>query len=579
MALHVENDPILAAEYVLAKLAEHSDRFRQIMSEHPRGRGGGKAPAMKSISPDERARGFALFARGTDDWIFDDTVPTVKERRGAKVLRAVAPQGGVAHAAVAVRAIDNLQPLVIETSALRFGGNTLPANRVVLRAAQPHLVRMNLNGGSAWGWYPKFLLSRRSVDMAAGVTTNIRISVDAPGTAKAGVYRGTLTLAGAGRGRGAKVALEIEVIEADVARAPIGRVMLADGWMGREEIDYAAAAGFTATGWTWSPERLPITAGRQGRPFVDPRPCLGHLETLAAADLPDAHVFVLSAGPETYGDHLCRTLFGTGFSEAAYTGLPPGYRRAYAESVSAQFTIFPEPPRLALAPLLPVQNPAPGRAAYVEEMCRTLREAVPHLMIIAPADGEGAESGPSAADVWLAERPGPRLARAAAQAGKKVWAFVRANVQADILGVRMESGLRAWAAGVAGIAVWQSSTARGDPFNDFDGNEPDETLTWATPHGFVDSIAGLQLRQGIADADAMATVEKACAAAEASGRTAARTAARAARKWLASAARAASGRSALRFGHAALKAGSPAFADAVRAEALRRAAEISKKLR
>ena len=128
------------------------------------------------------------------------------------------------------------------------------------------------------------------------------------------------------------------------------------------------------------------------------------------------------------------------------------------------------------------------------------------------------------------------------------------------------------------MVVWKSFSTRGDPFNDFDAEGPDETHAWETPHGFIDSLSGAALRLAAGDGAAFSYLEAQCAAAEETKRATARRAARAARTWMQSAVRALHGRASVRVAGRAVHGSSPEFADALRGEALHRGMVIARKL-
>ena len=191
------------------------------------------APVVKPAAGGEPLAGAvgsvdARYARGTVP-----KLPDVKE------WSAVAWRGERVHGQFVVWTGSGLTDATLTASALTGpGGATIPADRVV-----PFYVRYTMGAGQLLG---DILEPAKPIDLAAGSTRPIWLSVNVPAGAKAGKYVGTLTVKGAG-GTSVAFALNVEVL-ANVLPAPSKWSFHLDLWQNPWAV--ARVHGHTM----WSPE-------------------------------------------------------------------------------------------------------------------------------------------------------------------------------------------------------------------------------------------------------------------------------------------------------------------------------------
>jgi hypothetical protein len=144
-------------------------------------------------TPEEQARGYAVFAR---DWMEDVTFNAVP-RRGEVTdpLSAFASAGELEPIVFSVYPLRDVGEVAIAVSDLTTPeGASIPASAVAVGVVSHRLSRVTMEG-TVYTVAPRFVMPRTSAELAKGVTTTFWLTLKTPATVEAGAYSGTITLA------------------------------------------------------------------------------------------------------------------------------------------------------------------------------------------------------------------------------------------------------------------------------------------------------------------------------------------------------------------------------------------------
>lgn len=168
---------------------------------------------MPELTADEQAKGYVCSVRNSLRLIFPTSLPERAEI--GRALTCFAAPGEREPMAFAVRALAGLKGLRATCTPLTADdGAAIPAEQVSIRP-----VRYGRKQGQArWGAFhsdvmvvPLYIAARERVDVAAGNTQQFWVTVHVPDGARAGRYRGTVTVAAGGASTTA-LPIEVEVL-------------------------------------------------------------------------------------------------------------------------------------------------------------------------------------------------------------------------------------------------------------------------------------------------------------------------------------------------------------------------------
>jgi hypothetical protein len=172
---------------------------------------------MPELSPADRRRGYAIFARHWSDVVYPNTVPRPEELDPR--LETFASPGEYEPVALTVRPLRNLAGARLTAGDLRSDGAVIPAARVEVRAVRTMFVRPNYSTFNSYHVAPDVLEKRESVDLAQGCNQRFWITIHVPDDAKPGTYEGNLVLTAAGT-EPAAVPLRLRVLPIRLQKNP-----------------------------------------------------------------------------------------------------------------------------------------------------------------------------------------------------------------------------------------------------------------------------------------------------------------------------------------------------------------------
>ena len=157
-------------------------------------------------SPEERRRGYIVFARDWMEDVFDNDMPREGER--VATLSASAFAGELEPVTLSVFPLEALGPVTVTPGDLAGpGGAVIPARAIATGYVRHRLARVTMEG-SVYTIAPRFVVPRSTAPMPPGFTRTFWLTVAVPPTAAPGLYRGALAVAAAG---GAPLAVPLEV--------------------------------------------------------------------------------------------------------------------------------------------------------------------------------------------------------------------------------------------------------------------------------------------------------------------------------------------------------------------------------
>ena len=167
---------------------------------------------MPAVSEAERSRGFVVFTPNWMEMVYPNTVPTPASQ--ARRLHAFACRGEREPYAVAVRTVAPVKRLSLRVSDLR-GPGVAPAKAFDLRVVRCHPQRIGSSWSREWRVMPQILDPTHTVDLPADRTQQFWLMLRVPDDARAGAYRGEVTLT-TDRGS-ASLPITLEVLPFDLA--------------------------------------------------------------------------------------------------------------------------------------------------------------------------------------------------------------------------------------------------------------------------------------------------------------------------------------------------------------------------
>jgi len=197
-------------DFVQARRRFHFDNYFKRVLHTPSGEPspGTGLPTPPPAAEAERSRGFLIFSR---DWMSDvyyNDRPLANER--VEKLAASAFAGEHEPVTVSVLPLEDLGTVKVTAGDLHGpDGRRIPASAIGVGYVQYRISRVTMEG-TVYTIAPRLIMPRNSVAMPKGVTRRFWLRIKVPADARAGVYRGSVTIA-AERGKTLSVPLELTV--------------------------------------------------------------------------------------------------------------------------------------------------------------------------------------------------------------------------------------------------------------------------------------------------------------------------------------------------------------------------------
>jgi hypothetical protein len=408
-----------------------------------------------------------------------------------------------------------------ETAALQSAKGTIPASCVTVRqVGYVHTVTCDAYPQTYVGLWPDPLLELAQVDVPAGKVQPLWVTVHAPKEARAGEYRGTITLR-ADNAPTTQVELLVKVWNITLPERPKFRAMALDGPRTEAYYDLLLAhrisPAYAMCGWSWDRPQPPVVRRADGT------------WDFSAADRIAEHcvprgmnAFVISHAPKPgkYG-------FPQEYSAE--------YRQRFAEFLKAYTEHLRTKGWLELGMTYNIDEAAP----QLWEMCKeNYRQAkviapeVPMMQCLNEPKGVAALAG--FADIWdvyitqFQEAGVPARMKAGDQGWFALCCYPAAhpNLFIDYPGIDARIvGWLSWKAGVSGFEYWSVSSWGEDPkrlangyldavesdwqANTFGSYNGDGYLTYPGPGGKpLSSIRLENLRDGFQDWELLAMLKE-----------------------------------------------------------------------
>ncbi|MBW7865435.1 MAG: hypothetical protein H3C30_13615 [Candidatus Hydrogenedentes bacterium] len=505
-----------------------------------------KAPAPNKP---ERTAGLMAFMAPDPGEYVPDRIPRPEER--VKKLAVSVSLGETTCLAVGVRALRNLEGL---DASLDLGGAPVSAElrhmhcwpqRTGWKSRQwtmvPELL-LPFSGGKRTVPVRDGVLTEEPFDLGVEKTAAFWITVTAPAEARAGRYKGAMSVSGGG-GPALRLPFEVEVLPITLQRPPDKNWLLyADPgrWekMSGEQV-MAELRDFAAHGFNGLVEgpfgRLEISGIHAGGIRFDDAPFRKSVAQCIAAGLPGPHVCQIGGIPEKV-----RAALGIE-CDLTKDEWPEELRRGVTEVAR----VIRDTTKDAGAPwyFYGVDEPTGDNTYAIQEYQCWHDAGVPTYATFFRPDFLDKASAYLTAPCFVSGLVGSgekaREAREACEKnGTEFWwygtgCYVNpAPQEGGMLFNRYGAGVFFWKTGAKSQVTWTFCRPHGDVFNDFDGSaqnsaEPKEQATvyphllrpndWGTYQGAIPTVAWEALREGYNDYRYLHTLQCAIAAARAGG--------------------------------------------------------------
>lgn len=459
---------------------------------------------MVAPSDEDRERGFIGWVPNWMTLVYLQSVPRADDERAAVTVTA-AP-GEYEPATVAIRALDDLSGVHVETGDLTAGAATIPAEAIEVRTVRCWPQRIGSSWGNEYRVVPELLEARASVDVPANTTQQFWLTVHVPADAAPGNYTGQVAVV-AGEGRW-EVPLRLTVLPfaLEPAERPVGMYWhdeRVEGAVQDAQIRDMVAHGCTAVTLDTPVEITNV----DGRMQVDGSRLVALLRKLQAMGI---------TGPIPYNG---------GVEGRVKRAFPDEFDARYTEAIARieELTAGSGTPKLLYYPVDEIGN-SDDRGQRAHELCALIAQAPGATSYITVNNYAAGEKWGDTFDIWCgnieytAEQEQALLAR-----GKRYMRYGSAYLN-DCRRARNSSGLGFYRRPAEAMYYWHYQAYNGDPYNDFDGTARDWCAAYPGEDGEqIPTLDWEAIREGIDDMRYIATL-KSLAARAAEGTAAQRAA-------------------------------------------------------
>ncbi len=450
---------------------------------------------MPALSPEDRARGFAVFAPNWMRNIYPNSVPRPAELK--RPLACFACPGEYEPLAVAARALKDLKALSCTVTDLA-GPGRIPASAVDVRVVRCWPQRLGSSWSTEWRVMPELLEHKPSVDVAADTTQEFWLTVRVPDDARPGLYKGFAVLAAANAGR-ARIPVAVEVLPFRLRKneRPVGMYWRDNKVAGTplrdKQVRDMVEHGMTTLTMGAVFPSLRNEAGAVVLDVAELRTFLQEIKRLGIE------------GPIPYHASSLMTKIKRAFPGKTQEELDALYVEAIRqlEAVSSR----PDTPKLLYYPVDEIgSNDKRGKKAHDE--CALIAKVPGATSYITVNNYKGGEKWGDTFDIWCGniiytrEQEQKLLAR-----GKRYMRYGSAYLN-DPRKARNTCGFGFYRRPAEAMFYWHYQAYVGDPFNDFDGGSRDWCAAYPGPNGeLIPTTDWEGLREGVDDMRYIATLK------------------------------------------------------------------------
>lgn len=457
---------------------------------------------MVAPTDEERARGFIGWVPNWMTLVYRQSVPHADDERAAVMVTA-AP-GEYEPATVAIRALDDLTGVHVETDNLTAGVATIPADAIEVRTVRCWPQRIGSSWGNEYRVVPELLEARAAVDVPADTTQQFWLTVHVPEDAAPGNYTGRVAVV-ADDGRW-ELPLRLTVLPFTLAPAerPVGMYWHDERVEG--EVQDAQIRDLVAHGCTAVTLDTPVEITNvDGQMQFDGSRLIALLRKLKTMGI---------TGPIPYNG---------GLEGRVKRAFPDEFDARYVEAIARieELTAGEDTPELLYYPVDEIGN-SDERGQRAHELCALIAQAPGATSYITVNNYAAGEKWGDNFDIWCgnieytAEQEEALLAR-----GKRYMRYGSAYLN-DCRRARNSSGLGFYRRPAEAMYYWHYQHYSGDPYNDFDGTSRDHCAAYPGANGEpIPTLDWESIREGIDDMRYIATL-KALAARAAQGTAAQR---------------------------------------------------------
>lgn len=479
-------------------------------------------PDVPETPAEDDGRGYVLYTRPYLDLIFPDTVPAAREV--CSELRISAARGEHEPAVFSVYATRDLGPLTVAVEDLTDGARRIDKSAVSIATVACRNLRTSF-AGKVYMHAPALLDPTLPVNVPAGTSRQVWLTVRVPSEAAAGTYRTTITIRPT-QGQATDLGLTVRVYPfvlpepRDVSLGMYDRVTaLRPGtdWL-REHCADLRAHGMTSIGYCGGLSGQIVTSeGAAGVQFDGMCGFEQIMDAYRDAGFPqpllwlmDGDIWAWCAGQATPGsaefETLYRQVIGSILEQVKARHWPgivfqpvdePGSygerpKTALIERWATESRLIKEAGGLVEVDHIPFSTTD-------ERLKGALERALPFIDIFT----QRYTTGP----VWF-EPDGwewKSLKQQAREWGKQFWSYNinNANFFPELATMRLAYGYFIWLQDVDGQMTWAYQTVSGNPLNALDGSSTDMMYTYpAIPEAGVPGGPSLMwecIREGVDD--------------------------------------------------------------------------------
>lgn len=499
-----------------------------------------RAPDVAQTPAQDDGRGYVLYTRPYLDLIFPDTVPAAREV--CSELRISAARGESEPAVFSVYATRDLGPLTVEVGDLMDGARRIDKSAVSIATVACRNLRTSFSG-KVYMRAPALLDPTLPVNVAAGTSRQVWLTVRVPSEAAPGTYRATITIKPT-QGQATDLRLAVRVYPfalpepRDVSLGMYDRVTtLRPGtdWL-REHCADLRSHGMTSIGYCGGLNgQIAVNQGVAAVRFDGTCGLAELMDAYRDAGFPQPLLWLMDgdisawcagqAAPEsTEFETLYRQVIGSILEQAEVRRWPGIVFQPVDEPGS-----YGERPKTALIERWAVESRLIKEAGGTvevdhipfsttdERLKGALERALPFIDIFT----QRYTTGP----VWF-EPDGwewKSLREQAREWGKQFWSYNinNANFFPELATMRLAYGYFIWLQDVDGQMTWAYQTVSGNPLNALDGSSTDMMYTYpAIPEAGVPGGPSLMwecIREGVDDLRYIHLLEELIARAEGRG--------------------------------------------------------------
>ena len=492
---------------------------------------------MPKFSPQDRERGYALFARHWSEVIYPNTAPHASELNPR--LAAFASLGEYEPVTVTVRPLADLSEATLTAGDLRCGEAVIPAENIDVRWVRYMLVRPNYSLFFSYHIAPDVLEHRESSDLEVGENLRFWVTTHVPDDAKPGVYEGKLTFSAAGRAS-AEIPFKLRVLPIRLQKNPehVYGMYYRDPLSNVNEGNSAEANAYF--------ERK---AESERRDMVE-HGMTSHISGVSGLTRDDDGVWTMDGAETDRRIALSRkygladqplvvsipvTWWYTKLVDKQGTG---SHLRLVRDDVPQSF--YDEVTRMVEAVqkereqydwpeflYYPVDEPStnPASVKFMVGVMKAIKR-VPDVRTYVTADPSHEQFEPMwpYVDVWCCQPfvfGYEKIQRLSREKGIEFWCYPNhisgENDHTPIRGARMTWGYGFWKSGFKTLIPWIYQASRGDPWNYLDGSTMD-FFNRSTPEGEPVPVAMWEAyREGIDDGRYLYTLQQLVEAAKQAG--------------------------------------------------------------